>query len=113
VCGCGKKPTEDAKADGGASQQARKPLGKEPAAIAETLVKDTYPDCEILAKKDTSITYKNNPATAVHIRFKVKGENEEKNWIILVQDGISKDQDNYDTNKSLEENAKALAAKGG
>lgn len=67
---------------------------------------------EILMHKELQTTCKKMPATAVFFQWKLKGEAEPKNEIILVQDGRVRTSSAltvpYDTKKTLEENVAAL-----
>ena len=102
--GCGGKPAADA----GKTAEGGRPVLNEnagPAEIAAAYLTDVYGPCDVQSFKEHSTTLRNKPAFAVHVQWKVKGENDLRSDVLVIQEGRVKDIKPFDTAKSFEENA--------
>lgn len=115
VAGCGGKASTGATSAGGAAPKEETPkqtlqTGTPAAQTVEDLLAGSYPGSkyEILSTKEQPTSFQKKPAVAVHVQWKIKGENETRNELYLVQDGRVRAKIDYNPNFSLEDNVKAL-----
>jgi hypothetical protein len=115
LSGCGGKPSSGAAGAGGSTakeQSSQRVLQTTSTAaqVVEDLIAAAHQGTsyEIISVKEQPATAKKKPAVAVHLQWKVKGENEPKNELYLVQDGRVTTRIDYNPNLSLEDNVTAL-----
>jgi hypothetical protein len=109
LTGCGKAPTDAGKkGDGGTNTRYTKG-GSGALQAAEDFIAVSWKgsDYEILSTKEQPTTLRKQPAVAVHIQWKIKGEGEQKTYLALVQEEKVKYFEPADTSKSFEENVAA------
>lgn len=109
LSGCGSKPPADAAKTADGSRRVLKD-GSGPAEVAEDFLAESYKGSQfdIQSVKEYQTTLRSKPAVAVHVQWKLKGENELRSDVLVIQDGRVKDIRPYDTGKSFEENATSM-----
>jgi hypothetical protein len=106
LSGCGKSPTsgsKDGKGDGGGTPSPRE-MGKETPQVIKDYVEGSWPGSTFEIVKEQACTYKKKPATAVHVKVKMKGEEMPQDKILLINfEAKVKADTPYDTTKPFEE----------
>ncbi|MBL8793962.1 MAG: hypothetical protein JNM56_08655 [Planctomycetia bacterium] len=105
-CGGSGKPSGDA----AKTVEGTRPVladNAPPAQIAEAYLIESWKgsQCDIMAVKELATTLRGKLAVAVHIQWKLKGDDELRHDLLIVQEGRVKDLKPYDATRSLEDNA--------
>lgn len=102
--GCGGQPP----ADEAKTVEGSRPVLSENAGSAEITadyLTGAFGPCDVQSVKEHSTTLRSKPAVAVHVQWKIKGENDLRSDVLVIQEGRVRCFEPYDTAKSFEENA--------
>jgi hypothetical protein len=107
LSGCGKPSAQEAKN----TDEARRdlPANAKPSQVVEDFIASSWKGTsyEIIAVKEQPVTLRRSPAVAVHVQWKIQGE-EPRHDLLLIQDGRVKSSTLFDVSRSLEENASTV-----
>jgi hypothetical protein len=78
-----------------------------PAQVIEDFIAGSWKGAgyDIISSKEVATTFRKAPAVAVYVQWKMKGEEEPRHDLLLIQDGRVKSCTAFDVNRSVEDNA--------
>jgi hypothetical protein len=104
VSGCGKPEAGEAKKDEAGKRELS--ATAKPAQVAEDFIAGSWKGSsyDIISVKEQPTTLRKAPAVAVYVQWKIKGEDETRHDLLLIQEGRVKSSTAFDVNRNLDEN---------